>query len=1033
MSQMEIPSKYNPAEVEDKWYKYWMDNKYFHSTPDEREPYTIVIPPPNVTGVLHMGHMLNNTIQDILVRRARMTGKNACWVPGTDHASIATEAKVVNKLNAEGIDKYDLSRDEFLKHAWEWTDKHGGIILEQLKKLGASCDWDRTAFTMDEARSESVIKVFVDLFNKGMIYRGVRLVNWDPAAKTALSDEEVIYKEMQGKLYYLNYKIVEDEAPSGSPEGEDKQPQYKTARKADYELLKKNAKELRKFSTEAESALWEMLRANKLGEKFRRQHIINDIIVDFVCLSKKLVIEVDGGYHNTPEIQDLDKLKTDILNELGYQVIRFTNDEVLANIDSVIESIQNALLSPPPTGELEGAEFVTIATTRPETILGDTAVCVNPNDERFAHLKGKRVLVPLINRSIPIIEDEYVDMEFGTGCLKITPAHDINDYEIGLRYNLPSIDIFNDNGTLNEKAELYVGEDRFVVRDKIVPELEKAGNLAKVEAYTNKVGFSERTDVIIEPKLSAQWFLKMEELVKPALENVMNDTISFHPPKFKNTYKHWMGNIKDWCISRQLWWGHQIPVYYIEAPLSPPEGGSWGYVVAETEAEAYKLALAKYPSLGGIEGGFSLKQDEDALDTWFSSWLWPISVFDGIREPENEEVNYYYPSSDLVTAPDIIFFWVARMIIAGYEYRDDFPFKNVYFTGMVRDAQRRKMSKSLGNSPDPLDLIAKYGADGVRVGMLLCSPAGGDLLFDESLPQQGAGFSTKIWNAFRLVKNWEVSSEIEQPEHSKLAIEWFKNKLSQVVETLNAQFDSFRISEALMTVYTTARDEFSGWLLEMVKPAYQQPIDAKTYTEILELFDQMLRLMHPFMPFITEEIWQLLEERKEGESIMISQLPTEVNYDAELLAAFEDVKEAVSGIRKIRKDKNIAFKDAIDFSVQKGDKGFDAKFNSILIKLGNLTELTAVDEEVKGAASFRVKSTSFYIPLDGFIDVEEELKKLEEELKYAKGFLNSVMKKLSNERFVNNAPEAVVAKEKAKQADAEANIKVLEERIASMK
>ncbi|WP_320111561.1 valine--tRNA ligase [Draconibacterium orientale] len=878
MSQMEIPSKYNPAEVEDKWYKYWMDNKYFHSTPDEREPYTIVIPPPNVTGVLHMGHMLNNTIQDILVRRARMTGKNACWVPGTDHASIATEAKVVNKLNAEGIDKYDLSRDEFLKHAWEWTDKHGGIILEQLKKLGASCDWDRTAFTMDEARSESVIKVFVDLFNKGMIYRGVRMVNWDPAAKTALSDEEVIYKEMQGKLYYLNYKI----------EGE------------------------------------------------------------------------------------------------------------------------------------EG--FVTIATTRPETILGDTAVCVNPNDERFAHLKGKRVLVPLINRSIPIIEDEYVDMEFGTGCLKITPAHDINDYEIGLRYNLPSIDIFNDNGTLNEKAELFVGEDRFVVRDKIVPELDKAGNLAKVEDYTNKVGFSERTDVIIEPKLSAQWFLKMEELVKPALENVMNDTISFHPPKFKNTYKHWMGNIKDWCISRQLWWGHQIPVYYL------PDGT---YVCAESAEEA--LELAKEKSGNADLTTADLKQDEDALDTWFSSWLWPISVFDGIREPENEEVNYYYPSSDLVTAPDIIFFWVARMIIAGYEYRDDFPFKNVYFTGMVRDAQRRKMSKSLGNSPDPLDLIAKYGADGVRVGMLLCSPAGGDLLFDESLPQQGAGFSTKIWNAFRLVKNWEVSSEIEQPEHSKQAIEWFKNKLAQVVETLNAQFDSFRISEALMTVYTTVRDEFSGWLLEMVKPVYQQPIDAKTYAEILELFDQMLRLMHPFMPFITEEIWQLLEERNEGESIMISQLPANTSYDAALLAAFEDVKEAVSGIRKIRKDKKIAFKDAIDFSVQKGDKGFDAKFNSILIKLGNLTELTAVDEEVKGAASFRVKSTSFYIPLDGFIDVEEELKKLEEELKYAKGFLNSVMKKLSNERFVNNAPEAVVAKEKAKQADAEANIKVLEERIASMK
>ena len=875
---MEIPSKYNPAEVENKWYKYWMDNKYFHSTPDEREPYTIVIPPPNVTGVLHMGHMLNNTIQDILVRRARMTGKNACWVPGTDHASIATEAKVVNKLNAEGIDKYDLSRDEFLKHAWEWTDKHGGIILEQLKKLGASCDWDRTAFTMDEARSESVIKVFVDLFNKGMIYRGVRMVNWDPAAKTALSDEEVIYKEMQGKLYYLNYKI----------EGED--------------------------------------------------------------------------------------------------------------------------------------GFVTIATTRPETILGDTAVCVNPNDERFTHLKGKRVLVPLVNRSIPIIEDEYVDMEFGTGCLKITPAHDINDYEIGLKYNLPSIDIFNDNGTLNESAELYVGEDRFDVRKKIVPELENAGNLAKIEDYTNKVGFSERTDVIIEPKLSAQWFLKMEELVKPALENVMNDTIQFHPPKFKNTYKHWMGNIKDWCISRQLWWGHQIPVYYL------PDGT---YVCAETTEEA--LTLAKEKSGNADLTAADLKQDEDALDTWFSSWLWPISVFDGIREPENEEVNYYYPSSDLVTAPDIIFFWVARMIIAGYEYRDDFPFKNVYFTGMVRDAQRRKMSKSLGNSPDPLDLIAKYGADGVRVGMLLCSPAGGDLLFDEGLPQQGAGFSTKIWNAFRLVKNWEVSAEIEQPEHSRLAIEWFRNKLGEVVKTLNNQFDSFRISEALMTVYTTVRDEFSGWLLEMVKPPYQKPIDAKTYAEVLELFDQMLRLMHPFMPFITEEIWQLLEERNEGESIMITQLPTETEFDANLLATFEDVKEAVSGIRKIRKDKNIAFKDAIDLSAQKGDKGFDETYNSILIKLGNVSELSLVEEEVKGAASFRVKSSNFYIPLDGFIDVEEELKKLKEELKYTKGFLTSVMKKLGNERFVNNAPEAVVAKEKEKQADAEAKIKVLEERIASMK
>jgi valyl-tRNA synthetase len=1025
---MEIPSKYNPANVEKKWYKYWNEQNFFHSEPDEREPYTIVIPPPNVTGVLHMGHMLNNTIQDILVRRARMTGKNACWVPGTDHASIATEAKVVNKLKAEGIDKYDLTREEFLEHAWEWTHKHGGIILDQLKKLGASCDWDRTAFTMDEARSESVIKTFIDLFEKGLIYRGVRMVNWDPAAKTALSDEEVVYKEVKSKLYYLKYKI---EAPSNSPEGEDKKPQYKTARKSEYELLKKNARKLRRFSTEAESALWEMLRAKKLGEKFRRQHIINDIIVDFVCLPKKLVIEVDGGYHTDPEIQKLDTLKTEILNELGYKVIRFTNDEILANTDAVVEAIREALLSSPPTGESEGA-FVTIATTRPETILGDTAVCVNPNDERFKHLIGKRVLVPLINRSIPIIEDEYVDMEFGTGCLKITPAHDINDYEIGLRHNLPTIDIFNDDGTLSEAAEIFVGEDRFDVREKIVPELEKAGNLAKVEDYTNKVGYSERTDVAIEPKLSAQWFLKMEELVKPALENVMNDTIRFYPAKFKNIYRHWMGNIKDWCISRQLWWGHQIPVWYIkEAPSGSPKGGELGYVVAENEEEARKLAVAKHPELK--EGGFSLVRDEDVLDTWFSSWLWPISVFDGVRKPDNKDINYYYPSSDLVTAPDIIFFWVARMIIAGYEYKNLYPFKNVYFTGMVRDAQRRKMSKSLGNSPDPLELIDKYGADGVRVGMLLCSPAGGDLLFDESLPQQGSGFATKIWNAFRLVKNWEVSSEIEQPAHSELAIKWFRNKLSEVVETLNGQFDQFRISEALMTIYTTVRDEFSGWLLEIVKPAYQQPIDAKTHAEVVELFDQLLRLMHPFMPFITEEIWQLLSDRKEGESIMVSQMPEVKKYDADMLAAFENVKEAISGIRNIRKEKNIPNRNPLELKVQKGDKGYEAGFDPVLRKLANLSAFDAVEEEVKGAASFRVKSTSFYVPLEGLIDTEEELKKLEEELKYTKGFLNSVMKKLGNERFVNNAPEAVVAKEKAKQTDAESKIKVLEERIAALK
>ncbi len=875
---MEIPRKYTPAEVEEKWYRYWMEQKFFRSLPDNREPYTIVIPPPNVTGVLHMGHMLNNTIQDILIRRARMIGKNACWVPGTDHASIATEAKVVNKLRADGIDKYDLPRNEFLEHAWDWTHKHGGIILEQLKKLGASCDWDRTAFTMDETRSDSVIRVFIDLYRKGLIYRGVRMVNWDPAAKTALSDEEVIYKEVNSKLYYLNYNIV--------------------------------------------------------GE--------------------------DG--------------------------------------------------------------HVTIATTRPETILGDTAVCINPADERFTHLKGKRVLVPLIDRSIPIIEDDYVDMEFGTGCLKITPAHDINDYEIGMRHNLPSVDIFNDDGTLSIAAEIFIGEDRFIVREKIISLLENAGNMDHIEDYTNKVGFSERTDVAIEPKLSAQWFLKMEELTKPALENVMNDTIQFHPPKFKNIYHHWMSNIKDWCISRQLWWGHQIPVYYL------PDGD---YVCAENPEQALIVARSKKSNNNLTIA--DLKQDEDVLDTWFSSWLWPISVFDGIRNPGNKEIEYYYPTSDLVTAPDIIFFWVARMIISGYEYKNQYPFKNVYFTGMVRDAQRRKMSKSLGNSPDPLDLIAKYGADGVRVGMLLCSPAGGDLLFDESLPQQGAGFATKIWNAFRLVKNWEISDEIEQPEHSSQAITWFSNKLQEVNATLDSLFKQFRISEALMTIYTTVRDEFSGWLLEIVKPPYQQPIDAKTYSEVVELFDNLLRLMHPFMPFITEEIWQLLKERNQGESIMVCQLPAIVQYDNNLLGTFENAKEVVSGIRKIRTEKNIPIKNPLNLKVQKGDKGYEESFNSVVSKLANLSLLEMISEEIQGAASFRVKSTNYYVPLDKFIDVEEELQKLEQELNYTKGFLNSVMKKLGNERFVNSAPEEVVNKEKAKQADAEAKIKVLEERINAMK
>jgi valyl-tRNA synthetase len=876
---MEIASKYNPADVEKKWYSYWIENQFFQSVPDGREPYTIVIPPPNVTGVLHMGHMLNNTIQDILIRRARMTGKNACWVPGTDHASIATEAKVVNKLREAGIDKYTLSREQFLEHAWEWTHKHGGIILEQLKKLGASCDWERTAFTMDEIRSESVIRVFVDLYNKGYIYRGVRMVNWDPQAKTALSDEEVIYKEVQSKLYYLNYRV----------EGEDDQ-------------------------------------------------------------------------------------------------------------------------------------YVTIATTRPETILGDTAVCVHPEDGRFRHLVGKKVLVPLINRPIPIIEDEYVEMEFGTGCLKVTPAHDANDYVLGMKHNLETIDIFNDDGTLSEKAILFVGEDRFVVREKIVSELEGAGNVSLIEDYANKVGYSERTDAVIEPKLSAQWFLKMRELVVPALDNVMNDNIKFYPPKFKNIYRHWMGNIKDWCISRQLWWGHRIPVYYLN-------DGS--FVVAATPEEA--LEKAKIKTSNSSLKIKDLHQDEDVLDTWFSSWLWPISVFDGVSKPDNDEIKYYYPTGDLVTAPDIIFFWVARMIIAGYEYRNDLPFKNVYFTGMVRDKLGRKMSKSLGNSPDPLDLIEKFGADGVRVGMLLCSPAGGDLLFDESLPQQGAGFATKIWNAFRLVKNWEVSNEISQPEHSKLAIEWFNHKLNEVITSLADQFEKFRISDALMLVYTTVRDEFSGWLLELVKPAYQKPVDVKTYTEVVGIFDQLLRLMHPFMPFITEEIWQMLSERKSGESIMISQMPELLPYNKALIDAFENVKEVVSGIRKLRLENSIPGKDGLELYVQPGDKGYEAVYNIVVNKLGNISKLEEVDNEIKGAASFRVKSTNYFIVLGEHIDQEEELRKLSQELEYTCGFLNLVMKKLQNERFVKSAPADVVDKERIKQADAEAKIKLLESRIEALK
>lgn len=873
---MEIPAKYNPSEVEDKWYKYWMDNGFFRSVPDEREPYCIVIPPPNVTGVLHMGHMLNNTLQDVLVRRARMLGKNACWVPGTDHASIATEAKVVAKLRAEGIDKNSLTRDEFLAHAWEWKEKHGGIILEQLKKLGASCDWERTAFTMDEALSASVLKVFVDLYKKGYIYRGVRMVNWDPQAKTAVSDEEVLYREVQSKLYYLKYFI----------DGED--------------------------------------------------------------------------------------------------------------------------------------GFVTIATTRPETILGDTAVCVNPNDPRYTNLKGKRLIVPLIKRSVPVIFDEYVDVEFGTGALKVTPAHDVNDYMLGDKHNLESIDIFNDNGTMSTAAQLYVGMDRFEVRKVIVKDLDAAGNLAKVEDYVNKVGYSERTDAVIEPKLSMQWFLRMKELAEPALKAVVEGDIQLVPPKFVNTYRHWMENVKDWCLSRQLWWGHRIPAWYL------PEGG---YVVAETEEEVLQLAREKSGNANLTLA--DLRQDEDVLDTWFSSWLWPISVFDGIRKPDNEDINYYYPTNDLVTAPEILFFWVARMIIAGYEYRGAKPFGNVYLTGIVRDMQRRKMSKSLGNSPDPLDLIAKYGADGVRVGMLLCSPAGNDVLFEESQTEQGRNFSNKIWNAFRLVKGWEVNADIEQPVSAKAAIEWFNHLLNKEIAQIDDDFDKYRISEALMAVYKLFWDEFSSWFLEMVKPAYQQPIDATTYAAVLEIFEKMLALLHPYMPFITEELWQLIRERAQGESLMVSPMPKAQAFDAQLIERFELMKETIAGVRTIRQEKNIPQKDKLKLFVS-STESLGENVESIIVKLAGLELLQYTTDKVDGAASFMVRSTEFFVPLEGFIDVEEEIAKLKTELEYTKGFLNSVAKKLSNERFVSGAPANVVDMERKKQADAEAKIQVIEERLAAL-
>ncbi|MCC8147096.1 MAG: valine--tRNA ligase [Bacteroidales bacterium] len=872
---MKIATKYNPADVENKWYQYWMDQGFFHSEPDDREPYTIVIPPPNVTGILHMGHMLNNTIQDILVRRARMMGKNACWVPGTDHASIATEAKVVAKLAEKGISKTDLTREEFLEHAWDWTHKHGGIILEQLKKLGASCDWERTAFTMDKERSESVLKVFVDLYNKGLIYRGVRMVNWDPAAKTALSDEEVNYKEQKGKLYYLRYKIVGEE---------------------------------------------------------------------------------------------------------GYAVI---------------------------------------ATTRPETILGDTAVCINPNDPKNIHLKGKKVIVPLANREVPIIEDDYVDTEFGTGCLKVTPAHDVNDYMLGEKHGLNSLDIFNDDGTLNEHGLQYVGKDRFEVRELIEKDLESAGLMEKIEPYENKVGFSERTDVPIEPKLSMQWFLKMEGLAKPALEAVMDDTIQFHPAKFKNTYRHWMENIKDWCISRQLWWGHRIPAYYL------PQGG---YVVAATDEEA--LALAKEKTGNPNLQLSDLRQDEDCLDTWFSSWLWPISVFDGINQPNNKDIEYYYPTNDLVTAPEIIFFWVARMIMAGFEYRKEPCFYNVYFTGIVRDKLGRKMSKSLGNSPDPIELMEKYGADGVRMGMLLSSPAGNDLPFDEALCEQGRNFNNKIWNAFRLVKGWEVA-DIPQPESSKLAVKWFNSKLFRTIDSIDDSFGKYRISEALMEAYKLFWDEFSSWYLEMIKPAYQQPIDKKTYEATLGFFDSLLKLLHPFMPFITEELWQALEERKDGESIMVSEMPSQTESISEsTLNDMEDAKEIIANIRTIRLQKNIPNKDALELEVL---GKHNAGYNSVIAKMANLNSIKETQEKSDGSVGFLIKTTEYAVPLGSNINVEEEIAKLQEELKYQQGFLASVMKKLNNENFVSKAPANVIDIERQKQADAESKIKSLEESIKSMK
>ena len=1013
---MELASKYNPATVEDKWYQYWLDNGFFHSTPDEREPYTIVIPPPNVTGVLHMGHMLNNTIQDVLVRRARMQGKNACWVPGTDHASIATEAKVVARLAEKGIKKTDLSRDEFLKHAWDWTHEHGGIILEQLKKLGASCDWERTAFTMDEIRSESVIKVFCDLHEKGLIYRGVRMVNWDPKALTAISDEEVIHKEVNGKLYYLRYKIVE--SPPTPQEGDSGSYGYQTSKSGSYELLKENAKVMRSFSTDAESALWQMLRGKNLGDKFRRQHIVGEYIVDFVCLTKKLIVEVDGKYHDTPEMQEADNFRTNYLNSLGFNVIRFTNEEVIGDTESVLNKIENALQIPPSGG---GGAFVVIATTRPETIMGDTAMCIHPDNPKTAHLKGKKVIVPLINRVIPVIEDEYVDMEFGTGCLKVTPAHDVNDYVLGEKYNLPSIDIFNEDGTLNEHGAMYAGMDRFEVRRKIVKDLEEAGLMEKIEDYTNKVGYSERTDVPIEPKLSMQWFLKMSDLAKPALDNVENDTVKFHPEKYKNTYRYWMENIKDWNISRQLWWGHRIPAYY----CTPADGGQQVIIVAENE----NLAKAKADKHPKLQGGYEMRQDDDALDTWFSSWLWPISVFDGINNPDNAEIEYYYPTSDLVTGPDIIFFWVARMIMSGYEYRNQECFKNVYFTGIVRDKIGRKMSKQLGNSPDPIELMKQFGADGVRMGMLLTAPAGNDLLYDDSLCEQGRNFNNKIWNAFRLVKGWEVA-DVEQSKSAEIAIEWFEAQLNKTLLEVEDLFGKYRLSEALMAVYKLFWDEFSSWYLEMVKPAYQQPIDRTTYNATLGFFDSLLKMLHPFMPFITEELWQALETRQAGESIMVQLMPKANAVNEKLMADFEKTKEIIAGIRTIRLQKNIPNKESLQLQII---GGHNADFDAVIGKLCNLESLGKVTEKSPNAVSFLSGTTEYAVPMGSLINAEEEIRKMEDEIFYLEGFIQSVMKKLSNERFVQNAKPEIVETERKKLSDAESKIASLKESIAGMR